>query len=107
MDNPRLDEVNVDADDVLTDERQAQLEALTERLADWNPDRIAVERPYDNMKVVNSLYESYRTGEYAYDREETFPAPHAKRRRERVSKRGRANRLPTGRQAESQPRRAD
>ena len=79
MDNPGLDEVNVDADDVLADERQAQLEALAERLADWDPDRIAVERPYDNMEAVNSLYESYRTGEYAYDREERFPAPHPMR----------------------------
>ena len=79
MDNPGLDEVNVDADDVLTDERQAQLEDLTERLADWKPDRIAVERPYDNVAAVNSLYERYRTGEYAYGREETFPAPHPMR----------------------------
>ena len=79
MDNPGLDEVNVDADDVLADDRQAQLEALAERLTEWNPDRIAVERPYDNVEAVNSLYESYRTGEYAYDREETFPAPHPMR----------------------------
>ena len=79
MDNPGLDEVNVDADDVLTDERQAQLEDLAEHLADWNPDRIAVERPYDNVEAVNSLYERYRTGEYAYDREEMFPAPHPMR----------------------------
>lgn len=79
MDNPGLDEVNVDTDDVLSDERQAQLEDLTERLADWQPDQIAVERPYDNVDAVNSLYESYRTGEYAYDREESFPAPHPMR----------------------------
>ena len=79
MDDPGLDEVNVDTDDVLSDERQAQLEDLTERLADWQPDRIAVERPYDNADAVDSLYESYRTGEYAYDREERFPAPHPMR----------------------------
>ncbi len=79
MDNPELDEVNVDADDVLANERQAQLEDLAERLAEWNPDRIAVERPYDNVEAVNSLYEKYRTGEYAYNREESFPAPHPMR----------------------------
>lgn len=76
MDNPGLDEVNVDADDVLADERQRQLRDLTDHLADWNPDRIAVERPYDEFEAVNRLYERYRSGEYAYDREETFPAPH-------------------------------
>lgn len=79
MDNPGLDEVNVDADDVLVSERQAQLEDLAKRLAEWHPDRIAVERPYDNVEAVNSLYEKYRTGEYAYDREESFPAPHPMR----------------------------
>lgn len=79
MDNPGLDEVNVDADDVLTDQRQAELRELADRLADWNPDRVAVERPYDRCEKVNDRYEEYRSGERAYDCEEIFPAPHPMR----------------------------
>jgi hypothetical protein len=79
MDNPGLDEVNVNTDDVLADDRQGQLQNLVDHLADWEPDRIAIERPYDEFEAVNDLYEKYRSGEYAYGREETFPAPHPMR----------------------------
>jgi hypothetical protein len=79
MDNPGLDVVNVDADDVLAADRQAELQDLVERLEAWQPDRIAVERPHGNFESVNDLYGKYRSGEYAYDREETFPAPHPMR----------------------------
>lgn len=82
MDNPGLDEINVNADDVLADDRQRQLRDLVSRLAEWDPDRIAVERPYDEFESVNDRYEKYRSGEYEYDREETFPAPHPIRNEE-------------------------
>ena len=79
MDNPGLDEVNVDADDVLAPDRQAELEALTDRLAEWRPDLIAVERPYDSADAVNTLYDEYRSGKRNYDREEEFDSPHDRR----------------------------
>jgi hypothetical protein len=79
MDNPGLDEVNIDADDVLTDNRQEQLQILKDSLADWNPNQIAVERPHDNSEAVNDLYGKYQSAEYAYDQEEIFPAPHPER----------------------------
>ena len=79
MDNPGLDEVNVDADDVLSDHRQAELHELIDHLADWEPQRVAVERPFDRSGEVNKRYEEYRSGERAYDREEVFPAPHPMR----------------------------
>ena len=79
MDNPGLDEVNVKADDVLADERQAQLENLVDRLADWEPNRVAVERPYDEFESTNAIYEKYHTSEYAYDREEAYSSPHSMR----------------------------
>jgi hypothetical protein len=79
MDNPGLDEVNVAADDVLAPKRQEELQDLVDNLAVWNPDRIAVERPYDKSETVNDIYGKYRSDEYAYDREETFPAPHPMR----------------------------
>jgi hypothetical protein len=74
MDNPGLDEINVDADDVLAPDRQTELEALTDRLAEWNPERIAVEWPYDWQADVDSLYEEYRTGARRYDEREAIDA---------------------------------
>lgn len=68
MDNPGLDEFNLKADDVLAPKRQEELRNLTNRLADWRPDRIAVERPYERQEDVNSLYERFRSGERRYDR---------------------------------------
>ncbi|MFC7044843.1 DUF5694 domain-containing protein [Halobacteriaceae archaeon GCM10025711] len=79
MDNPGLDEVNVDADDVLAPDRQREAVALTRRIAEWEPDTVAVERPYDRYDDVNALYEAYRSGERRYDREETFDPPHPQR----------------------------
>lgn len=79
MDNPGLDEVNVDADDVLAPKRQAEIEALVDRLAEWNADRVAVERPHDRSEELNERYREYRSGERAYDEEESFPSPHSER----------------------------
>lgn len=69
MDNPGLDTHNVDADDVLTSRRQSELEELVDRLAGWNADEVAVERPKDREDAVRDAYRSYRDGEYAYDEE--------------------------------------
>jgi hypothetical protein len=74
MDNPGLDEINVDADDVLAPDRQAELETLTDRLAEWNPERIAVEWPYDWQAGVDALYEEYRTGARSFGEREAIDA---------------------------------
>ncbi|WP_123536766.1 DUF5694 domain-containing protein [Halosimplex salinum] len=79
MDNPGLDEVNLEADDVLAEPRQAELRALVDSLAEWEPDRIAVERPHDRADELNDRYAEYHDGERAYDAEERFPAPHPDR----------------------------
>ncbi len=76
MDEPGLDAATLDVDDVLVPRRQAELEELTDSLARWNPDRVAVERPYDRADAVNALYDEYRAGERAYDREEEIDPPH-------------------------------
>lgn len=70
LDNPGLDEINPRVGDVLTPERQSELRDLTERLARWDPDRIAVERPYDDREAVNAVYEEFRDGRRAYDEEQ-------------------------------------
>lgn len=79
MDNPGLDEVNVDADDVLGPDRQAELRALVDRLAGWAPDRVAVERPYERREAVNALYREYHDGERAYDEEQRVDPLHPER----------------------------
>jgi hypothetical protein len=68
-------ESDTENDDMLVADRQAELRDLTDHLEDWNPDRIAVERPYGEVEAVNDSYEKYRSGEYAYDCEERFPSP--------------------------------
>ena len=79
MDNPRLDKYNVNPDDVLAPDRQAELETLAECLADFGPERIAVERPYDKVEEINEQYERYQTGEWAYDEEVEFDSVHPMR----------------------------
>lgn len=74
MDHLWIDEPDTDSNDMLTADRQAELRDLTDHLETWNPDQITVERPYDEIEAVNDSYEKYRSGEYAYDREETFPS---------------------------------
>ncbi|WP_254547320.1 DUF5694 domain-containing protein [Halomarina pelagica] len=76
MDNPGLDEVNVDADDVLSDQRQTELTDLVDRLAEWDPQRVAVERPYDRASDVNALYRDYCTGKRSYADEQEINPPH-------------------------------
>jgi hypothetical protein len=74
MDELWLANTDIENDDMLAADRQAELRDLTDRLEAWNPDRVAVERPYDEIEAVNDIYGKYRSGEYAYDREETFPS---------------------------------
>ncbi|WP_254543424.1 DUF5694 domain-containing protein [Halomarina pelagica] len=76
MDNPGLDTVNVDADDVLTERRQDELTDLVACLVKWEPQRVAVERPYDRSDEVNALYREYRAGVRSYEREEEIEPPH-------------------------------
>lgn len=76
MDDPGLDKANVEADDVLSDQRQSELSDLTERLAEWNPTKVAVERPYERSDDVNVLYREYRSGDRSYSEVETFDPPH-------------------------------
>ena len=79
MDNPQLDRYNVEPDDVLASHRQAELQTLAERLADFDPERVAVERPYDKDETLNEQYERYQTGAWAYDEEVAFESVHPMR----------------------------
>ena len=50
MDELWLANTDIENDDVLAADRQAELQDLTDRLEAWNPDRVAVERPYDKIE---------------------------------------------------------
>jgi hypothetical protein len=79
MDEPGLDQVNLDVDDVLADERQREIESFVSTLERAAPDVVAVERPTQRAETVNELYAKYRDGEYAYDQEHEFEPPHPER----------------------------
>lgn len=70
MANPGNDTFNVDADDVLEPRRQRELEALTDRLATWQPDRIAVEQSADKQARLDERYRQYRSGDLDNTRNE-------------------------------------
>lgn len=69
MDNPRLDEKNVEADDVLSPRRQAEIAELVERLARFKPTKIAIEAPYRDTIWIGR-YKKYLAGEYQLGRNE-------------------------------------
>ena len=74
-----VDEVEFDVDDVLSEDRQRELRTLTDTLAEWNPDLVAVERPHERSQRVNDLYREYRQGDRAYNEESEIDPPHPAR----------------------------
>jgi len=58
------DYVNPAVDDYLAPARQAEIEALVERLAAFNPTKIVVELTPDAEDRFNELYDAYRRGEH-------------------------------------------
>lgn len=75
MTNPGRDLVNVEVDDMLAPQRQAELQVLSDRLVEWRPDRIAVEVPHDRQTALNELYRQYQAGVYRYDQTGALPEP--------------------------------
>jgi hypothetical protein len=69
MANPGLDSTNLQADDVLSAQRQAEIADVTERLARFAPTKIAVEAPYHEARVPTA-YADYRSGKYTLGRNE-------------------------------------
>ena len=69
MDNLGLDAVNLNADDVLSNRRQAEISELLDKLARFKPTKIAIEAQYKSPHLPN-LYEKYLAGEYKLGRNE-------------------------------------
>lgn len=60
MANPGLDAENVDADDVRAPRRQREIQQLVDRLAEFRPQRVMVEWPYEQRRRVDSLFQVVR-----------------------------------------------
>lgn len=63
--NPGRDVVNVRVPDVLSAERQREIEAIVERLAAFRPTRVAVEWPADDQARLDQRYADFRAGRFA------------------------------------------
>jgi hypothetical protein len=70
MSNPGLDSVNLQADDVLSANRQQEIADVVERLARFAPTKVAIEAPYRDG-VVPGRYSKYLKREYTLGRNET------------------------------------
>lgn len=58
------DYINPEVDNYLSDERQAEIELLVEQLAEFQPNKIAVELSLEHEDRFNELYEQFRQGEH-------------------------------------------
>jgi hypothetical protein len=70
FDNPGHDVVNEHVDDVLTPQRQAEIEAIAKAVARFKPTRIVVEWPIARQEKLNIQYAHYRQGNYTLTRNE-------------------------------------
>ena len=70
MDNPGKDAVNLDADDVLSEKRQAEIEQTVARIGRFQPTKVAVEWPYQDAGRLASRYAAYLAGTYQLTRNE-------------------------------------
>ncbi|MAO07656.1 MAG: hypothetical protein CL596_02975 [Alteromonas sp.] len=62
--NPGADVAKTKAFDILGENSQKELDALTQRVVDFGPSKIFVEWPYDEQKELDSLYNIYKEGTY-------------------------------------------
>lgn len=69
MANPGLDAVNIEADDVLSNRRQAEIADLVDSLARFQPTRVMLEAPYASP-VSQQRYERYLSGAAQLSRNE-------------------------------------
>ncbi len=73
MMNPGRDAFNLDADDVLTDRRQAEIAHVAARLAPFRPSQVAIERNWRMAGDWQQDYGAYQAGAFALTRDERHP----------------------------------
>lgn len=70
FDNPSRDIANVRVEDVLTAERQREIEAVIDRLARFRPNHVAVEWNAADQAKLDKRYADFRAGRYALTADE-------------------------------------
>lgn len=65
--NPNQDMYNVKSDDVTSEHRQKEIEAVANRLAKFKPTKIAIETPWQSRRdtLDQANYQAYRKGAYS------------------------------------------
>jgi hypothetical protein len=69
MNNPGADMFNLKADDVTTTKRQAEIQAIVDKLALWKPTKVAFEAPFGDTASIKR-YEAYLRGEHVLRKSE-------------------------------------
>lgn len=72
MDNPGLDAINTNADDVLLPKRQSEIAELIEKLTRFNPTKIVIEAPFTAKANWDNAYKKYLAGELKLGRNEIY-----------------------------------
>lgn len=62
--NPNFDAIKTDAFSVMAERPQQELETITEKIKQFNPDKIFVEWDFDKQGELDSLYHLYVNGTY-------------------------------------------
>ena len=70
FDNPGQDLNNVRSDDVRTEQRQRELEALAAALAEFRPTKIMVERVAPGPELIDPTFERFTPAQLRVDRDE-------------------------------------
>jgi hypothetical protein len=69
--NPGLDLIQTEVADVLSESKQAEIRAVVEAVARFEPTKIAVEHLPSTAPRLDSLYREYRAGQHELSRNET------------------------------------
>lgn len=64
FETPHLDTFELKTDDFLAPKRQKELEELTEILKRTNADKVMIEKPLNQQKQIDSLYNAYSQNKY-------------------------------------------
>lgn len=72
MSNPGLDQINPEADDPRSPTRRREIEALVAALAEFRPNKVAVEWPFSMQDSIEATYRRYLAGEFELGRSEVY-----------------------------------
>ena len=71
--NPGLDVVKVNTFNVMSDKSQAELEAMSNKIKAFNPDKIFVEWEHNEQRKLDTLYDLYVNNQYFDYVKKKFP----------------------------------